>query len=103
MALAFGFGLFTHPFGLLVAFAATAAAFLAFGMVIAMLVDIPAVQALGSDLPAHADDRRRRGAAGKPARLGAAPLSLFPGRYAVEAIAFRRQQAAAASTFWRCF
>ena len=50
LALAFGFGLPlpTHPAALFAAFAAASAAFLAFGMVIAMLVDnVPAVQALG--------------------------------------------------------
>jgi hypothetical protein len=90
LALAFGFGLPlpTHPFGLLIAFAATAAAFLAFGMVIAMLVDnVPAVQALGQCifLPMLM-------IGGVAVRLESLPVwaqhlsAFFPGRYAVEAM-----------------
>src|SRR5882757_5890393 len=90
MALAFGFGLPlpTHPLGLLIAFAATAAAFLAFGMVIAMLVDnVPAVQALGQCifLPMLM-------IGGVAVRLESLPhwaqhaSAFFPGRYAVEAL-----------------
>jgi len=90
LALAFGFGLPlpTHPIGLLIAFAATAAAFLAFGMVIAMLVDnVPAVQALGQCifLPMLM-------IGGVAVRLESLPdwaqhlSAFFPGRYAVEAM-----------------
>ncbi len=90
LALAFGFGLPlpTHPFGLLVAFAVTAAAFLSFGMVIAMLVDnVPAVQALGQCifLPMLM-------IGGVAVRLESLPgwaqhmSAFFPGRYAVEAM-----------------
>ena len=77
-----------HPLGLLVAFAATAAAFLAFGMVIAMLVDnVPAVQALGQCifLPMLM-------IGGVAVRLESLPAwaqhisAFFPGRYAVEAM-----------------
>jgi ABC-2 type transport system permease protein len=88
LASAFGLPVPAHPFGLFVAFCAASAAFLSFGMVIAMLVDsVPAVQALGQclflpmlmiggvavpmeSLPAWAQ------------HLSA----LFPGRYAVEAM-----------------
>jgi ABC-2 type transport system permease protein len=90
LALGFAFGLPvpTHPFGLLVAFTATAAAFLAFGMVIAMLVDnVPAVQALGQCifLPMLM-------IGGVAVRLESLPQwaqhlsAFFPGRYAVEAM-----------------
>jgi hypothetical protein len=90
LALGFAFGLPipTHPLGLLVAFAATAAAFLAFGMVIAMLVDnVPAVQALGQCifLPMLM-------IGGVAVRLESLPQwaqhlsAFFPGRYAVEAM-----------------
>jgi hypothetical protein len=90
LALAFAFGLPVpaHPFGLLVAFTATAAAFLAFGMVVAMLVDnVPAVQALGQCifLPMLM-------IGGVAVRLESLPgwarhiSAFFPGRYAVEAM-----------------
>jgi len=90
LALAFAFGMPvpTHPFDLLLAFAATAAAFLAFGMVIAMLVDnVPAVQALGQCifLPMLM-------IGGAAVRLESLPRwaqhasAFFPGRYAVEAL-----------------
>jgi hypothetical protein len=90
LALAFAFGMPvpTHPFDLLLAFAATAAAFLAFGMVIAMLVDnVPAVQALGQCifLPMLM-------IGGVAVRLESLPhwaqhaSVFFPGRYAVEAM-----------------
>jgi ABC-2 type transport system permease protein len=90
LALAFAFGMPvpTHPFDLLLAFAATAAAFLAFGMVIAMLVDnVPAVQALGQCifLPMLM-------IGGVAVRLESLPhwaqhaSAFFPGRYAVEAL-----------------
>jgi ABC-2 type transport system permease protein len=74
--------------GLLIAFTATAAAFLAFGMVIAMLVDnVPAVQALGQCifLPMLM-------IGGVAVRLDSLPgwaqhlSAFFPGRYAVEAM-----------------
>jgi ABC-type transport system involved in cytochrome c biogenesis permease component len=90
LALAFAFGMPvpTHPFDLLLAFAATTAAFLAFGMVIAMLVDnVPAVQALGQCifLPMLM-------IGGVAVRLESLPhwaqhaSAFFPGRYAVEAL-----------------
>ena len=90
LALAFAFGMPvpTHPLGLLLAFAATAAAFLGFGMVIAMLVDnVPAVQALGQCifLPMLM-------IGGVAVRLESLPhwaqhaSAFFPGRYAVEAL-----------------
>jgi hypothetical protein len=90
LALAFAFGMPApmHPFDLLAAFAATAAAFLAFGMVIAMLVDnVPAVQALGQCifLPMLM-------IGGVAVRLESLPgwaqhiSAFFPGRYAVEAL-----------------
>jgi hypothetical protein len=90
LALAFAFGMPvpTHPFDLLLAFAATAAAFLAFGMVIAMLVDnVPAVQALGQCIfmPMLI-------IGGVAVRLESLPgwaqhaSAFFPGRYAVEAL-----------------
>jgi hypothetical protein len=90
LALGFAFGLPfpTHPLGLLVAFTVTAAAFLAFGMVIAMLVDnVPAVQALGQCifLPMLM-------IGGVAVRLESLPgwaqhlSAFFPGRYAVEAM-----------------
>jgi ABC-2 type transporter len=78
----------THPFGLLIAFAAAAAAFLALGMVIATLVDnVPAVQALGQCifLPMLM-------IGGVAVRLESLPAwaqqlsAFFPGRYAVEAM-----------------
>jgi len=90
LALAFAFGLPvpTHPAGLFIAFTAASAAFLAFGMVIAMLVDnVPAVQALGQCifLPMLM-------IGGVAVRLESLPawaqhISAFlPGRYAVEAM-----------------
>ncbi len=90
LALAFGFGLPapTHPASLFLAFAAASAAFLAFGMVIAMLVDnVPAVQALGQCifLPMLM-------IGGVAVRLESLPgwvqhlSAFFPGRYAVEAM-----------------
>jgi ABC-2 type transport system permease protein len=90
LALGFAFGLPvpTHPVDLLIAFTATAAAFLAFGMVIAMLVDnVPAVQALGQCifLPMLM-------IGGVAVRLESLPQwaqhlsAFFPGRYAVEAM-----------------
>jgi ABC-2 type transport system permease protein len=90
LALAFALGMPapTHPVGLLVAFAVTALAFLAFGMVIAMLVDnVPAVQALGQCLflPMLM-------IGGVAVRLESLPgwaqhaSVFFPGRYAVEAM-----------------
>jgi len=90
LALAFAFGLPvpTHPLGLLAAFAATSAAFLAIGMVIAMLVDnVPAVQALGQCvfLPMLM-------IGGVAVPLQSLPQwaqhisAFFPGRYAVEAM-----------------
>jgi len=90
LALAFGFGLPlpTHPATLFLAFAAASAAFLAFGMVIAMLVDnVPAVQALGQCLflPMLM-------IGGVAVRLESLPSwaqhlsAFFPGRYAVEAM-----------------
>jgi hypothetical protein len=90
LALAFGFGLPmpVHPFGLFIAFCMASAAFLSFGMVIAMLVDnVPAVQALGQCifLPMLM-------IGGVAVPLQSLPLwaqhlsAFFPGRYAVEAI-----------------
>ena len=90
LALAFAFGMPApaHPIGLLTAFAATSFAFLAFGMVIAMLVDnVPAVQALGQCifLPMLM-------IGGVAVRLESLPAwaqhasVFFPGRYAVEAM-----------------
>ena len=90
LALAFAFGMPApaHPLGLLAAFAATSFAFLAFGMVIAMLVDnVPAVQALGQCifLPMLM-------IGGVAVRLESLPAwaqhasAFFPGRYAVEAM-----------------
>jgi ABC-type polysaccharide/polyol phosphate export permease len=90
LALAFAFGLPVpaHPLGLFVAFAATSAAFLAIGMVIAMLVDnVPAVQALGQCifLPMLM-------IGGVAVPLQSLPQwaqhisAFFPGRYAVEAM-----------------
>ena len=88
LAFAFGMPAPMHPLGLFVAFAATAAAFLAFGMVIAMLVDnVPAVQALGQCifLPMLM-------IGGVAVRLESLPhwaqhaSAFFPGRYAVEAL-----------------
>lgn len=90
LALAFAFGLPVpaHPIGLLIAFAAASAAFLSFGMVIAMLVDnVPAVQALGQCifLPMLM-------IGGVAVRLESLPAwaqhisAFFPGRYAVAAM-----------------
>jgi len=90
LALAFMFGMPmpAHPLDLLVAFMAASAAFLALGMVIAMLVDnVPAVQALGQCLflPMLM-------IGGVAVRLESLPhwaqvaASFFPGRYAVEAM-----------------
>jgi ABC-type polysaccharide/polyol phosphate export permease len=90
LALAFAFGMPAplHPLSLLVAFSITAAAFMAFGMVIAMLVDnVPAVQALGQCifLPMLM-------IGGVAVRLESLPSwaqhasAFFPGRYAVEAL-----------------
>ena len=90
LALAFALGMPVpaHPLGRLLAFAATSAAFLSFGMVIAMLVDnVPAVQALGQCiiLPMLM-------IGGVAVRLESLPAwaqhtaAFFPGRYAVEAM-----------------
>ena len=90
LALAFALGMPAplHPVGLFAAFAATSLAFLAFGMVIAMLVDnVPAVQALGQCifLPMLM-------IGGVAVRLESLPSwaqhasVFFPGRYAVEAM-----------------
>ena len=90
LALAFAFGLPVpaHPLGLFIAFAAASAAFLAIGMVIAMLVDnVPAVQALGQCifLPMLM-------IGGVAVPLQSLPQwaqhasTFFPGRYAVEAM-----------------
>jgi len=90
LALAFAFGLPApaHPLGLFVAFAAASAAFLAIGIVIAMLVDnVPAVQALGQCifLPMLM-------IGGVAVPLQSLPQwaqhisAFFPGRYAVEAM-----------------
>ncbi len=90
LMLAFGFGLPlpAHPASLFAAFAAASAAFMAFGMVIAMLVDnVPAVQALGQCifLPMLM-------IGGVAVRLESLPSwaqhisAFFPGRYAVEAM-----------------
>ena len=90
LALAFGLGLPmpTHPADLCAAFCIASAAFLSFGMVIAMLVDnVPAVQALGQCifLPMLM-------IGGVAVRLESLPSwaqhisAFFPGRYAVEAI-----------------
>jgi len=90
LALAFAFGLPVpaHPLGLLIAFAAASAAFLAIGTVIAMLVDnVPAVQALGQCifLPMLM-------IGGVAVPLQSLPSwaqhvsAFFPGRYAVEAM-----------------
>jgi len=90
LALAFAFGLPipVHPLALFIAFAAASAAFLAIGMVIAMLVDnVPAVQALGQCifLPMLM-------IGGVAVPLQSLPQwaqhisAFFPGRYAVEAM-----------------
>ena len=88
LAFAFGLPVPTHPLDLFIAFAAASAAFLAFGMVIAMLVDnVPAVQALGQCifLPMLM-------IGGVAVRLESLPAwaqhlsAFFPGRYAVEAM-----------------
>ena len=90
LALAFALGLPmpAHPLGLLVALCVAAAAFLSFGLVIAMLVDnVPAVQALGQCifLP-----MLMIGGVAVPLRSlpeWAQHISaFFPGRYAVEAM-----------------
>jgi ABC-2 type transport system permease protein len=87
-AFAFGLPVPTHPLGLLVGLCVTAAAFLSFGMVIAMLVDnVPAVQALGQCvfLPMLM-------IGGVAVPLQSLPAwaqhlsAFFPGRYAVEAM-----------------
>jgi len=90
LALAFAFGLPVpiHPADLFIAFAVASAAFLALGLVIAMLVDnVPAVQALGQCifLPMLM-------IGGVAIRLESLPAwaqhisAFFPGRYAVEAM-----------------
>ncbi len=88
LALAFGMPLPAHPLAFLVAFTVTAIAFMAIGMVIAMLVDnVPAVQALGQCifLPMLI-------IGGVAVRLESLPgwaqaaSALFPGRYAVAAL-----------------
>ncbi len=90
LALAFGLGLPmpAHPLDLLIALCIAAAAFLSFGMVIAMLVDnVPAVQALGQCifLPMLM-------IGGVAVPLQSLPQwaqhisAFFPGRYAVEAM-----------------
>ncbi len=90
LALAFGLGLPmpAHPVGLLISLCIAAAAFLSFGMVIAMLVDnVPAVQALGQCifLPMLM-------IGGVAVPLQSLPAwaqhisAFFPGRYAVEAM-----------------
>jgi ABC-2 type transport system permease protein len=90
LALAFAFGLPvpTHPADLFAAFCIASAAFLSFGMMIAMLVDnVPAVQALGQCifLPMLM-------IGGVAVRLESLPSwaqhlsAFFPGRYAVEAM-----------------
>jgi hypothetical protein len=88
LAFALGMPLPLHPLDLLIAFAVTSCAFLAFGMVIAMLVDnVPAVQALGQCifLPMLM-------IGGVAVRLESLPgwaqhaSVFFPGRYAVEAM-----------------
>ena len=90
LALAMGFGLPipTHPADLFAAFTFASAAFLGFGMVIAMLADnVPAVQALGQCifLPMLM-------IGGVAVRLESLPSwaqhvsAFFPGRYAVEAM-----------------
>ncbi len=86
LAFAFGLPMPAHPLGLLVSLCVTAAAFLSFGMVIAMLVDnVPAVQALGQCvfLPMLM-------IGGVAVPLQSLPewvqhiSAFFPGRYAVE-------------------
>jgi hypothetical protein len=90
LALAFALGMPAplHPCDLMIAFAAVSFAFLAFGMVIAMLVDnVPAVQALGQCifLPMLIIGGVAVGLESLPS--WAQHLSLFfPGRYAVEAL-----------------
>lgn len=90
LALAFALGLPmpAHPLGLLISLCVAAAAFLSFGMVIAMLVDnVPAVQALGQCifLPMLM-------IGGVAVPLQSLPAwaqhisAFFPGRYAVEAM-----------------
>jgi ABC-2 type transport system permease protein len=95
LALAFGMPLPLHPFDLWVGFSLVAFAFMAMGMVIAMLVDnVPAVQALGQCifLPMLM-------IGGVAVRLDSLPpwaqhiAGFFPGRYAVEVL-----QAAATGT-----
>jgi ABC-type transport system involved in cytochrome c biogenesis permease component len=88
LALAFGMPLPAHPVAFLAAFTVTAIAFMAIGMVIAMLVDnVPAVQALGQCifLPMLI-------IGGVAVRLESLPgwaqtaSAFFPGRYAVAAL-----------------
>ena len=88
LAFAFGLPLPAHPADLFAAFCMASAAFLSFGMVIAMLVDnVPAVQALGQCifLPMLM-------IGGVAVRLESLPSwaqhisAFFPGRYAVEAM-----------------
>jgi len=88
LAFAFGLPVPAHPADLFAAFAIASAAFLGFGMVIAMLVDnVPAVQALGQCifLPMLM-------IGGVAVRLESLPAwaqhlsAFFPGRYAVEAM-----------------
>ena len=88
VAFAFGLPMPTHPGDLFLAFTIASAAFLSFGMVIAMLVDnVPAVQALGQCifLPMLM-------IGGVAVRLESLPSwaqhisAFFPGRYAVEAM-----------------
>jgi ABC-type transport system involved in cytochrome c biogenesis permease component len=88
LALAFGMPLLAHPLAFLIAFTVIAIAFMAIGMVIAMLVDnVPAVQALGQCifLPMLI-------IGGVAVRLESLPgwaqtaSTFFPGRYAVAAL-----------------
>jgi ABC-2 type transport system permease protein len=88
LALAFGLPIPTHAGDLFAAFCVASAAFLSFGMVIAMLVDnVPAVQALGQCifLPMLM-------IGGVAVRMESLPSwaqhisAFFPGRYAVEAM-----------------
>jgi ABC-type transport system involved in cytochrome c biogenesis permease component len=88
LASVFGMPLPAHPLAFLVAFTVTAIAFMAIGMVIAMLVDnVPAVQALGQCifLPMLI-------IGGVAVRLESLPgwaqaaSAFFPGRYAVAAL-----------------
>ncbi|MDB5734317.1 MAG: hypothetical protein JWN16_954 [Alphaproteobacteria bacterium] len=88
LALAFGMPLPAHPLVFFIAFTVTAIAFMAIGLVIAMLVDnVPAVQALGQCifLPMLI-------IGGVAVRLESLPTwaqtasAFFPGRYAVAAL-----------------